>query len=31
MDFDFARFSSILVNSRPDAVIHADAKGQIQF
>jgi PAS domain-containing protein len=31
MEFDFARFSSILVNSISDAVIFADAKGLIQF
>lgn len=31
MEFDFASFSSILVNSMPDAVIYADAKGLIQF
>ena len=31
MEFDFARFSGILVNSIPDAVIYADAKGLIQF
>jgi PAS domain S-box-containing protein len=31
MDFDFARFSSILVSTMPDAVIYADAEGLIQF
>jgi PAS domain S-box-containing protein len=31
MDFDFVRFSGLLVKSMPDAVIYADAKGRIRF
>jgi PAS domain S-box-containing protein len=31
MSFDLARFSHILVNSMPDAVIYADAQGLIRF
>ena len=31
MDFDFARFAGILVNSMPDAVVYADAQGLIRF
>jgi PAS domain S-box-containing protein len=31
MDFDFVRFSGILVNSMPDAIIYADAAGKIRF
>jgi PAS domain S-box-containing protein len=31
MDFDFARFSCIIVNSMADAVIYADVGGNIQF
>jgi PAS domain S-box-containing protein len=31
MDFDFARFASILVREMPDAVIYANAEGRICF
>ncbi len=31
MTFDFERFAGILVKSMPDAVVYADAKGNIRF